>query len=317
MGLLARLSESLGFASSPPAPSQSRKRKDRDDSSEEEMVFQAKRRRYSDSDYLSSAYDGPRSASLARPSGPGAFPGPAQKLRAASSAHTLLESGGRSPRVRSVWHTKNVLPTREQVEYPKIAATPTKATAPSKVGTIRLNAIAAEPWEVEGMSNEEKWVSKPNKRAFEIAANSSDPKKAVRLSVKEPEYALRDMEIRDGLFQLTDLLQDFVKTYFTFKVNGKLSTSFFDQFEPETTKVIGCVASGGPGGVQGWHKMFTDESKREVLVMAIMGNVLVEQVFKHIFFGGLPKHVQIMTELQRTHSKEDGQYLTSQSPISH
>ncbi|EAT81207.2 hypothetical protein SNOG_11499 [Parastagonospora nodorum SN15] len=247
MGLLAKLSETLGFAASPPVPSGSRKRKDRDDSSEEERSFQAKRRRYSDGDYLSSPYDAPPSAPV--------------------------------------------------------------------VGTIRLNAIAAEPWATHGMSNEEKWVSKPNKRAFEIAANSSDPKRAVRLSVKEPEYALRDMEIRDGLFQLTDLLQEFVKAYFKFKISGKLSPSFFEQFEPETAKVIGCVASGGPGGVQGWHEMFTDQLKREMLVMAIMGNVLVEQVFQHIFFGGLPKHVEIMTELQKTHRDEDGQYRFDRNKV--
>ncbi|KAH3911311.1 hypothetical protein HBH56_133060 [Parastagonospora nodorum] len=305
MGLLAKLSETLGFAASPPVPSGSRKRKDRDDSSEEERSFQAKRRRYSDGDYLSSPYDAPPSAPVVRPSELKSFPGPVQKLREASFAHSLLE-GGRSPRIRSVAHPRKSLPTKEQVAYPEIAATPIKATTPSKVGTIRLNAIAAEPWATHGMSNEEKWVSKPNKRAFEIAANSSDPKRAVRLSVKEPEYALRDMEIRDGLFQLTDLLQEFVKAYFKFKISGKLSPSFFEQFEPETAKVIGCVASGGPGGVQGWHEMFTDQLKREMLVMAIMGNVLVEQVFQHIFFGGLPKHVEIMTELQKTHRDEDG-----------
>lgn len=316
MGLLARLSETLGFAPSPSVPSGSRKRKDREDSSEEERSFQAKRRHYSDGDYLSSPYDAPRSASLAQPSESGAIPGPVQKLRQASFAQTLLESC-RSPRIRSVAQSRKILPTKEQVEYPKIAETPTKATVPSNVGTIRLNAIAAEPWATQGMSNEEKWVSKPNKRAFEIAANSSDPKRAVRLSVEEPEYALRDMETRDRLFQLTDLLQEFVKAYFKFKVNGKLSPSFFEQFKPETAKVIGCVASGGPGGIQGWHKMFTDQLKGEVLVMAIMGNVLVEQVFQHIFFGGLPKHVEIMTELQKTHSNEDGQSFASRPNITH
>jgi hypothetical protein len=316
MGLLPKLSETLGFAASLPVPSGSRKRKDRDDRSEEEQSFQAKRRRYSDGDYLSSPYVAPRSAPVMRPSGLKSFPGPEQNLREASFMHPLLE-GGRSPKLRSVAHPRKSLPTKEQVAYPKIAATRTKATTPSKVGKIRLNAIATEPWATHGMSNEEKWVSKPNKCAFEIAANSSDPKRAVRLSVKEPEYALRDMEIRDGLFQLTDLLQEFVNAYFKFKINGKLSPSFFEQFEPETAKVIGCVASGGPGGVQGWHEMFTDQLKREVLVMAIMGNVLVEQGLQHIFFGGLPKHVEIMTELQKTYRDEDGQYRTSQSRITH
>jgi hypothetical protein len=177
---------------------------------------------------------------------------------------------------------------------------------PSKVGTIRLSAIAEEPWETQGLSNDEKWLAKPNKRALEVAAGALDPKLAVWKSVKEPEYALRDVEIRDAIWQTTDSMQAFAKEYFAFSVSGKLRSSFFEQFAPETAKVIGCVASGGPGGVKGWHDMFVKKDKRQALVMAIVGNVLVEQVFQHIFFGGLEKHVTSMTALQIKHADADG-----------
>jgi hypothetical protein len=42
--------------------------------------------------------------------------------------------------------------------------------------------------------------------------------------------------------------------------------------------------------------------------MGIMGNVLVEQVFQHIFFGGQERDVKEMTELQKEHKDEDGKF---------
>jgi hypothetical protein len=116
------------------------------------------------------------------------------------------------------------------------------------------------------------------------------------------------MEIRDAMWDVTDLMESFVEDHFGFVLEGKLMPAFFKRFSLETAKVIGCVASGGPGGVAGWHALFIDPVKRKALVMGIMGNVLVEQVFQHIFFGGQERDVKEMTELQKEHKDEDGKF---------
>jgi hypothetical protein len=77
----------------------------------------------------------------------------------------------------------------------------------------------------------------------------------------------------------------------------------------KTVKVIGCVASGGPEGEQGWRDLFYDQEKRQALVCAIIGNVIVEQVLQHIFFGGESEHTRIVAKLQERYQNEDGKLL--------
>jgi hypothetical protein len=164
----------------------------------------------------------------------------------------------------------------------------------------------------QGMSVDEKWATQPNKRAHEVAMGTLDARTAILCQPKEPEYALRDVEVRDALWHVMDLMERFSKKFFGFEIdkhNGHLLRSFFEQFNPETAKIIGCVASGGPGGVQGWHDLFLDRQKRRALVMAIIGNVLVEQVFQHIFFGGILKHVKRLNKVQEEYKDDDGTFL--------
>ncbi|KAH7080199.1 hypothetical protein BKA63DRAFT_464396 [Paraphoma chrysanthemicola] len=185
------------------------------------------------------------------------------------------------------------------------------ATKPtlSKVNIAPTKANGA--WK-EGMTIEEKWQTKPNKMAHEIAKLRPEKvtKRALQASVKEPEYALRDIEIRDGMWQIMDQIEKLTERYFTGVCPqasiGQLPPEFFKQFTPESAKIIGCVASGGPGGVQDWHDLFLYEPKRRALVAAIIGNVLVEQVFHHIFFGGSQTNIDAMMDLQRKHRNEDG-----------
>jgi hypothetical protein len=153
----------------------------------------------------------------------------------------------------------------------------------------------------------------PNRLARDIIARGiRNPAKTIQHEFHEPEYAFRDVEIRDGMWALQDMLEDFGNDFFAFITTpAALSDSFFTRFEPETAKVIGCVASGGPGGVRGWHTLFLNVHPRRALVMAIIGNVLVEQVFQHMFFGGIVKHVREVTELQEKHQDEDGGWFLS------
>jgi hypothetical protein len=153
--------------------------------------------------------------------------------------------------------------------------------------------------------------TQPNKHASDVATSTRNSKRAILGDIQDPEYALCDVEIRDGLWHLMNLMDRLAQRYFAFDVhqhNSTIPESFFNQISPETAKIIGCVASVGPGGVQGWHNLFLDEQKRRALVMAIVGNVLVEQVFRHIFFGGIAKHIRRLTELQKEHKNEDGKF---------
>ena len=192
----------------------------------------------------------------------------------------------------------------------KMAQVPKKTTRlpTTKVGPT----VVEEPWK-EGITTEEQWATRPNKRARELLSafpTQTRVKRAIQKEVKEPEYALRDVEIRDGLWHLMDLMERLTKKFFNFEVPPHVRKvyleSFFREFSPETAKVIGCVASGGPGGVEGWHDLFINEQKRRALVLAIIGNVLVEQVFQHMFFGGIAKHIKRLTDLQNKYRNEDG-----------
>jgi hypothetical protein len=165
------------------------------------------------------------------------------------------------------------------------------------------------------MSVAEKWAEQPNKRALEVAMDTLDAKAAILRQIKEPEYALRDVEIRDVLWHIMDLMERLSRKYFDFETDqsdSHLAASFFEQFSPETAKLIGCVASGGPSGVQGWHDLFLYRQRRRALVMAIIGNALVEQVFQHMFFGGIAMHVKRLNKVQEEYKDEDGT-----SPFAH
>ncbi|KAF1835276.1 hypothetical protein BDW02DRAFT_496271 [Decorospora gaudefroyi] len=160
----------------------------------------------------------------------------------------------------------------------------------------------------EDLSAAQQWKKNPNRRARQLKKA-----KAIRDDVKEPEYALRDAEIRDGLFKLMDQMQRLGKAFFAGDVDHPdaesedvLPATFYRQFTRETAKIIGCVASGGPSGQYGWHSLFLDGQKRRTLVCAIIGNVLTEQVFQHMFFGGTADQIQAILQLQVKHRNQDG-----------
>jgi hypothetical protein len=155
------------------------------------------------------------------------------------------------------------------------------------------------------VTSSDPWISStksPNTMANEIlSANKNNVFKA-KIAIKnsliegdykpEPEYAFCDVEIRDGLWWVMDLMERFATKYFkdgdkkevcTIKLTEL--TEIFRLMKLETVKVIGCVASGGPGDEEGWQDLFTSDQKRRALINAIVGNVLTEQVFQHPCFG--------------------------------
>ncbi|ORY16649.1 hypothetical protein BCR34DRAFT_476214 [Clohesyomyces aquaticus] len=142
----------------------------------------------------------------------------------------------------------------------------------------------------------------------------SDPavaKKLILAHLQEPEYTARDAEIRDSVWKIMDLMEQLAKKFFKFpfpetSANMSKLRTMFRSLAPETVKIIGSVASGGPGGDNAWYEFFTEEQKRRALVIAIIGNVVVEQVFEHHFFGGGKEAKGELTETQKKYRKDDG-----------
>ncbi|KAF2277824.1 uncharacterized protein EI97DRAFT_373906 [Westerdykella ornata] len=164
------------------------------------------------------------------------------------------------------------------------------------------------------------WDTMPNDIASELAAskNRTEAGQAIRESLRdqtgqaEPLYALRDAEIRDTHWQVMDRIQRFAIKYFGFDFpqteenEPKLNTAFA-QMREETVTLIGCVASGGPEGSQGWKDLFYDSVKRKALVCAIIGNIVTEQVIQHSFFGGSKTDEDALDGIMRDNTRLDGE----------
>jgi hypothetical protein len=158
------------------------------------------------------------------------------------------------------------------------------------------------------------WDDAPNRRAqdfiLEAQRSRGDAAYLIQRSIREPEYSLRDVEIRDGLWQIYSQMEDFSRVHFAFDLQKDAHhvalKSMFGSMSRETVRIIGCVASGGPEGEDGWHSLFYDQEKRHALVCAILGNVISEQVLQHIFFGGAPEDIEAVAILQERHRDADG-----------
>lgn len=155
------------------------------------------------------------------------------------------------------------------------------------------------------------WSTKPNKRALEIlglcAGDVALAAEEIREELHEREYSFRDIEIRDGLWQVMDKIERFAKQFFGFEFGDpRKLTRTFSQMLPETVKLIGSIASSGPSGADGWRELFYHEQQRRALVCGIIGKMLVEQVLQHPFFGGSKQDQLDLGDIQDKMHKSDG-----------
>jgi hypothetical protein len=179
----------------------------------------------------------------------------------------------------------------------------------------------------------EKWSTDPNLHARQLHSN---PQLILAQLPNEPAYAFRDTELRDAIWALMHRIEDFARTFFpqqqqrrgahasspfgdgddggnnneNDRVEVVLDERFYSGLSPETARVIACVASGGPGGVSGWHDLFVSREKMQALVCGIIGNVVSEQVLQHGFFGGTEEGVQRVREVEKDMRDSDGEYMS-------
>ncbi|KAF2476059.1 uncharacterized protein BDR25DRAFT_310461 [Lindgomyces ingoldianus] len=158
-----------------------------------------------------------------------------------------------------------------------------------------------------GIQNKTDHPNHVTKRLLQLSSgNKSRAKHNIINTFQQPEYTARDIEIRDGVWKVMGLMERFTKAHIRFELNNIVALKkVFNTLKPETGKIIGCVASGGPGGEDGWYDLFTNEPKRCALVVTIIGNVLMEQVFQHAFFGGKEAQKELLA-IQKQYQREDG-----------
>lgn len=148
------------------------------------------------------------------------------------------------------------------------------------------------------------WSTQPNTRARQFLQDNHHQATALLKDVQELEYACRDAEIRDRVWDLMDQIEAFTTEHFSFQLTDKTRLrAAFESMSKETVMIIGYV---GPSGAREWEDVFTDTSKRQALVCAMIGNVLVEQVLQHMFFGGTAEQIEKVAAWQFEHRNADG-----------
>ncbi|KAH6848528.1 hypothetical protein B0T12DRAFT_190434 [Alternaria alternata] len=193
--------------------------------------------------------------------------------------------------------------------------------------------MSSHPTAWPTLSPSQKWFTNPNLHARQLHSN---PQLILAQLPNEPAYAFRDTELRDAIWALMHRIEDFARTFFPQeqqrrgahasspfedgddggnnngddRVEVVLDERFYSGLSPDTARVIACVASGGPGGVSGWHDLFLNREKMQALVCGIIGNVVSEQVLQHGFFGGTEEGVQRVREVEKDMRDYDGEYMS-------
>ncbi|KAF2450560.1 hypothetical protein P171DRAFT_479643 [Karstenula rhodostoma CBS 690.94] len=129
--------------------------------------------------------------------------------------------------------------------------------------------------------------------------------------LQEPVYAIRDVEVRDMMWQVQDGIEE-VAAFFQGtlplvwgKEKSKTLTRIYPDRDPSTSRVLKGVVGMGWEDEEEWHDIFAGDEKRRALVCGIIGNVLIEQVFKHPFFGGDKPTIDTLFRIQRELRDED------------
>lgn len=139
----------------------------------------------------------------------------------------------------------------------------------------------------------------------------------------EPAYVELHAEVRDELWKIMWEVEDLAKQHFSFaipanKVDERFSKMCTEYMTPELQLIVDCVAVGGPNAEEGWKELFVDPELRQALVCGIVGNVIVEQVFKTLVFGANDVQKKVVHEIhEKTKNEDSEQYLTSISVTPH
>ncbi|CAI6339835.1 unnamed protein product [Periconia digitata] len=132
----------------------------------------------------------------------------------------------------------------------------------------------------------------------------------LRMAAEDPDYTYSDVELVSELDYLRKLMESFTAEYCAHgckagDMTERLRKAFLNM-TPETTRIYCNVASGGPGGPGGWHQFFQDKEKMQAFALAVIGNVVVEQVLHHVAFGADEKLLDKLKGVQSRLRNHDG-----------
>lgn len=213
--------------------------------------------------------------------------------------------------------TKQPGATKPPVSPAKTTINPNRMHIPAPTNKLRTEVPSYGPASQGYVRPHFKeWSTDPSKRTKEVMGKYPNkyPQKIIE-EIQEPGYAIRDVEIRDMFWQIMDMTEKLAKKFFGKPSNEKPLPAgqmkihlkeMYKLFHPTTAQIIGCIATGGPRGEEGWDDLFTDPQKHRALVCGIIGNVLVEQVFKHPCFGAEDSTIEELISSQTALKDDDG-----------
>ncbi|OAG00877.1 uncharacterized protein CC84DRAFT_1262964 [Paraphaeosphaeria sporulosa] len=129
--------------------------------------------------------------------------------------------------------------------------------------------------------------------------------------LQEPMYAIRDVEVRDMMWQIQDGVEEVAALFqgtiplLLNREKSKTLTRIYSDRTMSTSRVLKGVAGKGWTAEEDWHDVFASNGKRRALICGVIGNVLIEQVFKHPFFGGDNRNIDALFGLQRDLRAQD------------
>ncbi|PVI08306.1 hypothetical protein DM02DRAFT_670 [Periconia macrospinosa] len=155
----------------------------------------------------------------------------------------------------------------------------------------------------------------------EVKENPDNARWAVTDIVNEPAYAFTDIELSDAIKHLKNLMLRFVERNIKFAPgkNNDLE-KVFSGLTPETTRLIGYIASGGPEGEYGWKRFFLhnqdemydedggENKKGQALALGIIGKVIAEQVWGHACFGADTSILNDIQDIEKRLKDFDGEF---------
>ncbi|KAL1612900.1 hypothetical protein SLS60_001130 [Paraconiothyrium brasiliense] len=163
------------------------------------------------------------------------------------------------------------------------------------------------------------WKAAPSQRLRTIMEEyGQDPSACVEKVLKElqePFYSLRDVEIRDMLWQIQDGMEhiaDLFEKAYPNETSRERETMHMARAyggearrDVSTSRVMECVVGSRLIDKGETYDIFGDKDKRRAFVCGVIGNVLVEQVFKHPFLGGDAQTIDALFDQQKDNRGEE------------
>lgn len=122
----------------------------------------------------------------------------------------------------------------------------------------------------------------------------------------------RDQEVCRRVHDLRERIVQFALA-FTYETpkrqvrpKGLASRLCMDVENAQLIRYVGCLAYGGPNGVQDWDNLLANSETLAALVIGIISTALKEHVFSALWFGGTVEQIEELEYLEDRQRESDG-----------